>query len=333
MCAASSAKWAAFGSRVRELRRTAGWTQAQLGRRVGYDRTLLSRVERGAREPSPWLAARLDEAFGTGRELAVLRAAADRYGRPVPLATTLLQAVDDVVPAGLELPRWPEFLNTDVTPCVLHGRTRCPVPAAAEAGNLVRQVVSGGIGSRVHTDAVHALVSLLESWLRGYDRPWQPGALAAVEPIAHGIARWAQAVGGDAARPLWQLAAEYAHRAGVARTDIGYPLVGITWLTLAMQWADHSGSAGTRVLGSAGHDLADPAQRRHRHRAALRQRAGRHRRPPPVAGRLRRPGAIMSPRPPGRRAGSPADAGNRAPSPVRTGRGRDGRGALAGRRR
>lgn len=40
-----------FGSQVRQIRRSLGWSQEELASRVGLDRTYISGVERGERNP------------------------------------------------------------------------------------------------------------------------------------------------------------------------------------------------------------------------------------------------------------------------------------------
>lgn len=40
-----------FGANVRRLRRAAGWSQMELGRRSSLDFTAISRLERATREP------------------------------------------------------------------------------------------------------------------------------------------------------------------------------------------------------------------------------------------------------------------------------------------
>jgi transcriptional regulator with XRE-family HTH domain len=58
-----------FGHQLRRWRRAAGLTQAELGRRLAYDHSFISRLERGYRWPSRELARRCDELLGTGGEL------------------------------------------------------------------------------------------------------------------------------------------------------------------------------------------------------------------------------------------------------------------------
>jgi transcriptional regulator with XRE-family HTH domain len=67
---------AAFGDRLRTLRDAQGWTQDELGERMGYSGTHISAVETGRRSPTPRFSASADKAFGTGDRL-------ERQGRAV----------------------------------------------------------------------------------------------------------------------------------------------------------------------------------------------------------------------------------------------------------
>lgn len=57
---------AAFGERLRRLRDERGWTQDELGERMGFSGTHISAVETGRRPPTARFAACADRAFGTG---------------------------------------------------------------------------------------------------------------------------------------------------------------------------------------------------------------------------------------------------------------------------
>ena len=67
---------AAFGERLRTLRDAQGWTQDELGERMGYSGTHISAVETGRRSPTARFSATADKAFGTGDQL-------ERQGRAV----------------------------------------------------------------------------------------------------------------------------------------------------------------------------------------------------------------------------------------------------------
>ncbi|NEB59782.1 helix-turn-helix domain-containing protein, partial [Streptomyces diastaticus] len=72
---AGGAPWAEFGRHLRSLRRAAGLTQVQLGLRVGYHHSAVSKLEAGLREPPVGLVRRLDTVLETGGELAAIVAA------------------------------------------------------------------------------------------------------------------------------------------------------------------------------------------------------------------------------------------------------------------
>jgi transcriptional regulator with XRE-family HTH domain len=70
-----------FGHQLRRWRQAAGLTQAELGRRLAYDHSFISRLERGYRWPTRELARRCDELFGTGGELVSQWRRAERERR------------------------------------------------------------------------------------------------------------------------------------------------------------------------------------------------------------------------------------------------------------
>ncbi|MFE0643402.1 helix-turn-helix transcriptional regulator [Streptomyces sp. NPDC058877] len=80
---------AAFGERLRRLRDERGWTQDELGERMGFSGTHISAVETGRRPPTPHFAASADKVFGTGDRF-------ERQGRAVR-HTALLEGFPDYV--------------------------------------------------------------------------------------------------------------------------------------------------------------------------------------------------------------------------------------------
>ncbi|GGZ25331.1 transcriptional regulator [Streptomyces inusitatus] len=60
---------AAFGERIRRHRDEHGWTQEELGKRMGCSGTHISAVETGRRPPTRRFAERADRVFGTGDRL------------------------------------------------------------------------------------------------------------------------------------------------------------------------------------------------------------------------------------------------------------------------
>ena len=67
---------AAFGEHLRTLRDARGWTQDELGERMGYSGTHISAVETGRRSPTSRFSASADKALGSGDQL-------ERQGRAV----------------------------------------------------------------------------------------------------------------------------------------------------------------------------------------------------------------------------------------------------------
>lgn len=70
-----------FGVRLRRWRLIRGLSQADLGALLGYDRTLISRVECGLRWPAKPLALGAERALRTGNELAGLWPLVERERR------------------------------------------------------------------------------------------------------------------------------------------------------------------------------------------------------------------------------------------------------------
>ncbi|MFB7594267.1 helix-turn-helix domain-containing protein [Streptomyces sp. NPDC056160] len=136
--------WGEFGRRLRSRRRQAGLTQLQLGLRVGYHHTLISKLESGLREPPAGLVRRLDAVLETGGELAAIvaapREAPPARSRP-PLDRKLFGAMPGMDAAdGGEAwdPRlWPPELPAEGLACPLHGTAGCVVPGQGELPALL----------------------------------------------------------------------------------------------------------------------------------------------------------------------------------------------------
>lgn len=63
---AAKSPGAAFGKHLRMSRDARGWTQTELGTRMGYSGTHISAVENDRRPPTPHFTASLDKVMGTG---------------------------------------------------------------------------------------------------------------------------------------------------------------------------------------------------------------------------------------------------------------------------
>jgi transcriptional regulator with XRE-family HTH domain len=53
-----------LGLRVRELRRTRGWTQTELAERIGVQQSAVAKIERGAVDPTTTMIVKLAKALG-----------------------------------------------------------------------------------------------------------------------------------------------------------------------------------------------------------------------------------------------------------------------------
>jgi transcriptional regulator with XRE-family HTH domain len=72
MASADAGGTSSFAAKLRAQRTARGWTQVELGKRIGYSGSFVSDVERGERAPSEDFAQRCDEAFGLPRTFARL---------------------------------------------------------------------------------------------------------------------------------------------------------------------------------------------------------------------------------------------------------------------
>ncbi|GII84370.1 transcriptional regulator [Sphaerisporangium siamense] len=249
--------WAEFGAQMRRWRGSAGFTQAQVGARVGYDHSAISRLESGAREPSDRLARRLDEVLGAGGALlAAYRAVAaeqgrhDGAGRADPLPGG---APGPLVPDGLVLP---SLLPSYGIACPLHPEARCEVPPLAETPR------PGALDGRAPgADTVHLLCALLAAcWSAGDERPL-PGTAAAVERALHLIVGWAGEATGPARRALVRLAGAYALLAGELRASRGQNGMAMAWLHKCLYWAGMSDDPAVHVAALC--DMATIARLEH----------------------------------------------------------------------
>ena len=209
---------AEFGRALRAHRRRARLTQAQVGERVGYHHSLISKVESGVRTPPRGLAAALDEVLGTGGELALL----DTQDSPQRTLLSLLPGAAEE--ARISLRRWPSALPPG---CPEHGPVVCPVPAAGRAQGMLARLGH----ERPCPDLVHVLTALLHDCAAS-------GTLAPVEWALHRL------VPGDS-RSLLTLAAHYARLAGRLRAGLGQDALGMAWLGQGLTWAAAARDAAT----------------------------------------------------------------------------------------
>ena len=88
-------------NRIRELRQSMGWTQAQLGARVGMAKTTISGYEKGDHQVDPEMICKLCDLFGCTADYLLGRSAS-----PLPVISSEDAAVLDAYHAlPLELRR------------------------------------------------------------------------------------------------------------------------------------------------------------------------------------------------------------------------------------
>ncbi|MFC6009077.1 helix-turn-helix transcriptional regulator [Angustibacter luteus] len=259
------ARWAEFGRRLRARRRAAGLTQAELGRRVGYHHSLISRLEAGERAPSPELLRRLERLLGAGGPLGpddapdVTRDLASG-GFTVTSPTSLGLTLFAVSPgsASLDLPtadlgrHWPSRLPVAGVTCPVHPQRECAVPAAGDAVAVLPSLrASGSPAARPgrDVDLAHSLAALLAAFSQASVVDCSVDLVGAVERVLQLVVRWlraAQAVGEPAPVQL-RLAAGYAQLAGRMRMHRGQNVLAMAWLGHGMQWAELANDVAARV--------------------------------------------------------------------------------------
>ncbi|MDT0610926.1 helix-turn-helix domain-containing protein [Streptomyces lancefieldiae] len=261
---AAEAAWAEFGRQLRSRRRAAGLTQLQLGLRVGYHHSLVSRLEAGLREPPVGLVRRLDAVLETGGELAAVVAAPrevpHRPGRlgVDPALFTPLPGADATAGRGTWDPRlWPARLPAEGLACPLHGNAGCAVPDQGELPALLEgpRPLGGPAGPRgrstgaadAEPELLHALTAVLACLIREAFR--HEGPVTAVEGLLRDVTRWAEAVNSTGRLPYGQLrlAAQYAQVAGRLRMERGQSGVAMAWFGHGLRWADAVEDAPARA--------------------------------------------------------------------------------------
>ncbi|MFB7917213.1 helix-turn-helix domain-containing protein [Streptomyces sp. NPDC056061] len=258
--------WRAFGTRLRRWRRRAGLTQAQVGARVGYDHTAISKLEHGTRKTPLPLARRLDDLLTAGGDLLDACEAAEAEapggardggtargatvpGRTGPLpgepmgGDLLSPLPSDIVP--------PTGLPSYGLVCPVHGRDGCAVPALADVVALHSAFCELDPAAvpypPLDVDTVHALTVLLAVCLRADEERAWPGATAVVERTLHAMLRWMALPAAPYHRQLAPLAAEYAQSAGCLRLQWGRNATAMAWLDRSLVWAGLAGHVGTEV--------------------------------------------------------------------------------------
>ncbi|MGA4837698.1 helix-turn-helix domain-containing protein [Streptomyces sp. G45] len=253
-------KWAEFGRQLRQHRRRAGLTQLQLGRRVGYHHSFISRLESGLREPPFDLVCRLDAVLETGGHLATIAATPRQTPRGPDrflAAPTLFSPIPGVDAPGDDTPLdprlWPARLPAAGLACPLHGTAGCAVPDQSSVADLLNGLSRpyAPATERVGAEAelLHGLTAVLACLIRDGLLHTTDACAATVERLLRGVVRWAEAVNSTGRLPYGQLrlAAEYAQVAGRLRMDRGQSGVAMAWFGHGLRWADAAQDAEARA--------------------------------------------------------------------------------------
>ncbi|NRQ38938.1 helix-turn-helix domain-containing protein [Nonomuraea sp. NN258] len=244
---------AEFGHRLRHWRRLAGLTQAQVGLRIGYDHSLVSKLESGLREPSEQLVRRLDDLLQTGGELLAVRTAAKRRRHPdigglfsAPLPGDNRTHAEDPPISGLV--DWPGLLPDGEVACPLHGTVGCAVPPLSDALLAYRAFRSSEPATpALDPEVIHVLSALLSACTRAAEKRVPAAVAPLVEHTARAIVRWIELPGCPQPQPLLRLGAAYAELAGEMRMLRGQHGTAMAWFHQGLCWAVSANDIGRRI--------------------------------------------------------------------------------------
>ncbi|MGV9557183.1 helix-turn-helix domain-containing protein [Streptomyces sp. NPDC003401] len=254
---ATAAPWAEFGQRLKHLRRRRGLTQQQLGQRVGYHHSLISRWESGTREPAPGAVDSLERILDADGVLSALVAPP-----PAPLEQVRQErlgvgffpplpggAWQGPVPAALG-DDWPGRLSPGA--CPLHGEDNCEAPALTDLPALLdrmRTACGAAVPDAAEPAVVHALVALLGACERVAVHTTSTALLGTVEHVLAGLATWAGGLDAAGRSPAVQLrlAARFAQLAGRLRMHRGQGALAMAWVGHGLRWAGAGGDLEVRT--------------------------------------------------------------------------------------
>jgi transcriptional regulator with XRE-family HTH domain len=104
---------AAFGSQLRAWRLHLGWTQVEMGMKLGYSASLISGIETMDKAPTADFAARCDDLFGTPATFATLQELVAREAYPAFFAPFIPFEREAIRIHGWELGAIPGLLQTE----------------------------------------------------------------------------------------------------------------------------------------------------------------------------------------------------------------------------
>ncbi|MGW8696929.1 helix-turn-helix domain-containing protein [Streptomyces eurythermus] len=217
--------WQDFGRELRRRRIAAGLSLQQLGQRVHYSKSQLSKVERGLKRPTAELARLCDSALGAGGELTRLVAA------PRPQPPSPNSGNDDEV--------WLMQLRKDGSGSFQRLRRRDLIAAgAASVLTLQTSVPQSALPRLEGTEAVVDASRLLFGQLRRLGQA--AGAAHVLPPLiaqTHSLEQLAVASGPRGREELLVLASRYAEYAGWMAQESGDEAAALWWTDRAVQLA------------------------------------------------------------------------------------------------
>jgi transcriptional regulator with XRE-family HTH domain len=104
---------AAFASQLRSWRLSMGWTQVEMGGKLGYSSSLVSGIETMDKAPTADFAARCDEVFGTPETFETLQGLVTREAYPAFFAPVIPFEREAVRIHGWEIGAVPGLLQTE----------------------------------------------------------------------------------------------------------------------------------------------------------------------------------------------------------------------------
>jgi transcriptional regulator with XRE-family HTH domain len=104
---------AAFASQLRSWRLSMGWTQVEMGGKLGYSSSLVSGIETMDKAPTADFAARCDEVFGTPETFETLQGLVAREAYPAFFAPVIPFEREAVRIHGWEIGAVPGLLQTE----------------------------------------------------------------------------------------------------------------------------------------------------------------------------------------------------------------------------
>ncbi|MEU3414286.1 helix-turn-helix transcriptional regulator [Streptomyces sp. NPDC006658] len=235
--------WQDFGRELRRRRIAAELSLQQLGQRVHYSKSQLSKVERGLKRPTAELARLCDSALDAEGELARMVAA------PHPQPPSPIPGNDDEV--------WLMQLRKDGSSSFQRLRRRDLI--AAGAASVLTLQGSGPQPALSHTQGAEAVVDASRLLFEQLRRLGQAAGAAYVLPplIAqtHSLEQLAVTSGSRGRKELLVLASRYAEYAGWMAQESGDEAAALWWTDRAVQLASAGADTALAVYAQVRRSL------------------------------------------------------------------------------